>query len=391
MENVPEGEQILAGTFSLNGHPIIILLDFGATHNFNSKACTQKCQLAITHLSIPYMISIPGSKIVTNLFAKNTPLNLAWRIFKTSLIVLGAQGIDVILGMSWMRELKALHDTSTFTVQLESPDNGVVTLRLASSSDVMPSVQHITIPSIEEIPRVHECSDVFLDDLPGMPPDQDVKFTIELQPSTASISRRSYKMTPKELAKLKVQLKEFLDKGYIHLSSSHWGCLSLFVKKKDQSSKLCVDYRPLNTITIENKYPLSRIDILFDQLVSAKVFSKVDLYLSYHQIKIHPEDIPKIAFFTRYDLYEYMIMSFGLTNAPAHFMYLMNSVFMLELDKFVLVFIDNILIYSKNEEEHEKHLWIILQRLWEHHLYAKFSKCAFWFKEVPFLGHVIST
>jgi hypothetical protein len=197
-------------------------------------------------------------------------------------------------------------------------------------------------------------------------------------------------MTPKELAKLKLQLKELLDKGYIRLSSSPWGCPALFVKKKDQSLRLCVDYWPLNAITVKNKYPLSRIDILFDQLAGAKVFSKVDLRSGYHQIKIRLEDISKTAFSTRYGLYEYLVMSFGLTNAPAHFMYLMNSVFMSMLDKFIMVFIDDMLIYSKNEEEHMKHLWIILQRLREHQFYTKFSKCAFWLKEVLFLGHVIS-
>jgi hypothetical protein len=128
------------------------------------------------------------------------------------------------------------------------------------------------------------------------------------------------------------------------------------VKKKDQSLRLCIDYRPLNTVTIKNKYPLLRIDILFDQLAGAKIFSKVDLRSSYHQIRIYPEDIPKTAFSTRYELYEYLVMLFGLTNAPAHFMYLINSVFLPELDKFIVVFIDNILIYSKSEEEHARHL-----------------------------------
>jgi hypothetical protein len=167
-------------------------------------------------------------------------------------------------------------------------------------------------------------------------------------------------MTPKELAELKVQLKELLDKWYIHLSSSPCGCPALFVKKKDQSLRLCVDYRPLNIVTIKNKYPLPHIDILFDQLTGAKVFSKVDLYLGYHQIKICLEDVTKTAFSTKYGLYKYLVMSFGLTNAPAHFMYPMNSVFMLKLDKFVVVFIDDILIYSKSEEEYEQHLRVIL-------------------------------
>jgi hypothetical protein len=189
--------------------------------------------------------------------------------------------------------------------------------------------------------------------------------------------RQPYKMTPKELAELNVQLKELLDKWYIRPSFSPWSCPALFVKKKDQFLRLCVDYRPLNTVTIKNKYPLPCIDILFYQLVGAKVFFKIDLCSGYHQIKIRSEDVTKTAFSTRYGLYEYLIMSFRLTNAPAHFLYLMNFVFMSELDKFIMVFINDILIYSKSEEEHEQHLQVIVQRLRDHQLYAKFIKCAF--------------
>jgi hypothetical protein len=167
-------------------------------------------------------------------------------------------------------------------------------------------------------------------------------------------------MPPKELAELKNQLQELLDKGYIRPSSSPWGSPALFVKKKDGSLRMCVDYRPLNAVTIKNKYPLPRIDVLFDQLAGAKVFSKIDLRSGYHQIKIQASDVLKMSFSTRYDLYEFLVMSFGLTNAPAYFMYLMNSVFMNELDKFVVVFIDDILIYSKNEAEHANHLRVVL-------------------------------
>jgi hypothetical protein len=163
-------------------------------------------------------------------------------------------------------------------------------------------------------------------------------------------------MTQEELVELMIQLKDLLDKGYIRLSSSPWGCPALFVKKKDEALHLCVEYRPLNAVTIKNKYPLPRIDILFDQLEGAQVFSKIDLHSGCHQIKICAEDIPKTAFSMRYGLYEYLLMSFGLTNAPAHFMYLINSIFMEELDKFVVVFIDDILVYSKSTEEHEDHL-----------------------------------
>jgi hypothetical protein len=154
-----------------------------------------------------------------------------------------------------------------------------------------------------------------------------------------------------------------LDKRYIRPSTSPWGCSVLFVEKKDKEMRLCVDYRPLNAVTIKNKYPLPRIDILFDQLAGAQVFSKIDLRFGYHQIKIRAKDIPKTAFTMRYGLYEYLVMSFGLMNALAHFMYLMNSVFMLELDQFVMVFIDDILVYSMSSEEHEDHLRIVLQRL----------------------------
>ncbi|WVZ89809.1 hypothetical protein U9M48_036168 [Paspalum notatum var. saurae] len=223
-----------------------------------------------------------------------------------------------------------------------------------------------------------EFPDVFPEELPGLPPDRDVEFKIDLILGTAPVSRRPYRMAPDELKELKTQLQEQLDKGFIRPSLSPWGCPALFVEKKDQGGKrLCVDYRPLNAVKVKNKYPLPHIDLLFDQLAGAKVSG-------YYQIKIREEDIPKTAFSTRYGLYEYLVMSFGLTNASAFFMYMMNSVFMNELDKFVVVFIDDILVYSKNEEEHEEHLRTVLTRLREHQLYAKFSK------EVSFLGYILS-
>jgi hypothetical protein len=243
---------------------------------------------------------------------------------------------------------------------------------------------------LKKILVVCEYAVVFPDELPGMPPGRYIEFTIELQPGMTPISKRPYRMPPTELAELKKQLQELLDKGFIRPSTSPWGCPTLFVKKKDESLRLCIDYRPLNAVTIKNKYPLPRIDVLFDQLVGAKVFSKIDLRSGYHQIKIRASDIPKTAFSTRYWLYEFLVMSFGLSNAPAYFMYLMNSVFMPKLDKFVVVFIDDILVYSKNEEEHASHLHVVLQHLRELRLYAKLSKCDFWLKEIKFLGHTIS-
>ncbi|KAK1647388.1 hypothetical protein QYE76_065193 [Lolium multiflorum] len=236
----------------------------------------------------------------------------------------------------------------------------------------------------------HRCSnsDVFPEELPGMPPDRSVDFVIELVPGTAPVSRRPYRMPPEELVELKKQLEELEEKNFIQPSTSSWGCPALFVKKRDTNiPRLVVDYRPLNAVTIKNKYPLPIINDLFDQLSGATVFSKMDLRSGYHQIKIRKEDIPKTTFTTRYGLYEYTVMSFGLTNAPATFMWLMNSVFM---DKFIVVYIDDILIYSKTEDEHDEHLRLVLTKLREHRLYAKFSKCEFWLKELIFLGHVIS-
>jgi hypothetical protein len=164
----------------------------------------------------------------------------------------------------------------------------------------------------------------------------------------------------------------------------------LFVEKKDGTKRICIDYRFLNEVTVKNKYPLPRIEDQFDQLRGASVFSKIDLRLGYHQLRIRPSDIPKTTFVTKYGLFEFTVMSFGLTNAPTYFMYLMNSVFMDYLDKFVVVFIDDILIYSQNEQEHEEHLRKVLQKLQDCQLYAKLSKCEFWISEVLFLGHVIN-
>jgi hypothetical protein len=197
-------------------------------------------------------------------------------------------------------------------------------------------------------------------------------------------------MPANKLAELKKQLVELQKKGFIRPSSSPWGAPVLFVEKKDKTQRMCVDYRSSNEVMIKNKYPLPRIEDLFDQMRGACVFSKIDLCSSYHKLKIRKSDISKTTFRTRYGLYEFMVMSFGLTNAPAYFMYLMNKVFMEYLEKFVVVFIDDILVFSKNEEEHEEHLRLVLEKLREHKLYAKFSKCEFWLKEVAFLSHVLS-
>jgi hypothetical protein len=251
-------------------------------------------------------------------------------------------------------------------------------------------LNHLDVTSTLDIRTVSEYPDVFPEELPGMPPDREIESVIELVPGAAPIFKRPYRMAANQLVELKEQLQELLDIGYIRPSSSPWGSPVIFVLKKGGTQRMCVDYRSLNEVTIKNMYPLPRIDDLFDQLKGACVFLKIDLRSEYHQLKIRSTNIPKTTFITRYGLYEYTVMSFGLTNAPSYFMYLMNKVFMEYLDKFVVVFIDDNLIFSMNDEEHVEHLRLVLQKLRENQLYAKLSKCEFWLKEVLFLGHIIS-
>jgi hypothetical protein len=385
------GEEVLAGTFFLNERPIVILFDSGVSHDFMSSTCAKKARLTLMALGVPYVISTPRGRVDADRIVQKVPLDLSGWAFETDLIVLSGQGIDVILGMSWMKWHRAVLDISARLVHLNSPVYGKVTLHLPAISRIKASLHHVVERRLEDIHVLREFSDVFPDNLPGMPPERAIEFKIELQPGTTPISKTPYKMSREELAELKIQLKDLLDKGFIRPSSSPWCYSALFVSKKDKCLCLCVDYRPLNAVTIKNKYSLPRIDILFDQLTGAQVFSKIDLRSGYHQIKIRDKDIPKMAFSTRYGLYKYLIISFGLTNAPAHFMYLMDSIFIPELEKFVVVFIDDILIYSKSTEDHEEHLLVVLQRLRDHQLYAKFSKCEFWINKVSFLGHVISS
>ncbi|GJU98013.1 putative reverse transcriptase domain-containing protein [Tanacetum coccineum] len=219
---------------------------------------------------------------------------------------------------------------------------------------------------LEDVPTVRDFPEVFPEDLPGLPPTRQVEFQIDLVPGAAPVARAPYRLAPSEMEELSTQLQELSDKGFIRPSSSPWGAPVLFVKKKDGSFRMCIDYR-------------------------SSVYSKIDLRSGYHQLRVRDEDIPKTAFRTRYGHYEFQVMPFGLTNAPAVFMDLMNRVCRPYLDKFVIVFIDDILIYSKTKEEHDVHLRLILELLKKEELYAKFSKCDFWLSKVQFLVHVIGS
>nr|GEU82439.1 putative reverse transcriptase domain-containing protein [Tanacetum cinerariifolium] len=227
---------------------------------------------------------------------------------------------------------------------------------------------------LEDIPVVREFLKVFLEELPGLPPVCQVEFQIDLIPGAAPVAHAPYRLAPSEIQELSNQLQDFADLGFIRPSTSPWGAPVLFVKKKDGSFKMCIDYQELNKLTIKNRYPLPIIDDLFDQLQGLSIYSKIDLRLGYHQLRVRDEDIPKIAFRTRHGHYEFQVMPFGLTNAPAVFMDLMNRVCKPYLDKFVIVFIDDILVYSCNKEEHANQLRMILELLRKEELYAKFSK-----------------
>jgi hypothetical protein len=236
-----------------------------------------------------------------------------------------------------------------------------------------------------------EFRDVFPDDLPsGLPPKREVDHRIELEVGSTPPTKAPYRMSPIELDELKRQLAELISKGFIQPSKSPFGAPVLFVKKKDGSRRLCVDYRALNKITIKNKYPLPRVDELLDRLTGAKFFSKIDLRSGYHQVRIAEGDASKTAFRTRYGHFEFLVLPFGLTNAPATFMQLMQDVFREYLDDFVIVFLDDILIYSRSEKEHVVHVRKVLQKLREHKLFAGSPKCEFFKTSVDFLGYVVT-
>ncbi|KAB2625897.1 S ribonuclease [Pyrus ussuriensis x Pyrus communis] len=264
-------------------------------------------------------------------------------VMPADLIPLDIVDFDVILGNDWLHFYRANIDCYGKVVTFHRPGLPEVTFVGEQSGVRHGVISALRAKKIEDVRVVRHFPDVFPEDLPGLPPDRDVEFNVELLPGTNPISLTPYRMAPAELRELKVQLQELVDKGFIQPSTSPWGAPVLFVKKKDGTLRLCIDYRQLNRVTIKNRYPLPRIDDLFDQLRGACVFSKIDLRSGYYQLKISRDDVPKTAFRTRYGHYEFLVMPFGLTNAPAAFMDLMNRVFQPYLDRFVIVFIDDIL------------------------------------------------
>ncbi|GKC80720.1 putative reverse transcriptase domain-containing protein [Tanacetum coccineum] len=253
-----------------------------------------------------------------------------------------SHGFDVVIGMDWLSKFhaKILCDEKVAHI----PIDGETLIIRAQVMEKKPDEKRL-----EDIPVVREFPKVFPEDLPGLPLIRQVEFQIDLMPGAAPVARAPYRLAPSKMQELSDQLQELADRGFIRPSTSPWGAPVLFVKKKDGSFRMCIDYQELNKLTVKNRYPLPRIDYLLDQLQGSSVYSKIDLRLGYHQLRVRDEDIPKTAFRTRYGQYEFQVMPFGLTNALSVFMDLMNRVSKPYLDKFMIVFIDDILIYSRKK------------------------------------------
>jgi hypothetical protein len=389
-EEAQQAQDVVLGMFHASSHPATILFHSGASHSFISSTFVAKNHLPISIMKHTMLVSSPGGEMRTKHMCRAVSITIRVVDFLANLIILDSKGIDIFLGMDWSKTYDRVILCAKRAIRLTKEDGTIVEFNVAMQVDQVSLLNQVIGTFLEEIRVVQECQDIFQEDLPGMPPDPDIEFIIDLLPGMPPISKRPYRMPVNELAELKKQIVELQSKGFIRPCSSPWGAPVLFIEKKDGTQWMCENYRSLNQVTIKNKYPLPRIEDLFDQMKGASVFSKIDLRLGYHQLKIPKSDVPKTAFYTRYGLYEYTVMSFGLTITPAYFMYLMNQVFMEYLDKFVVVFIDDMLIFSKIEEEHETHLRLVLEKLRAHQLYAKFIKCEFCLSEVALLGHVIS-
>ncbi|GJV39194.1 putative reverse transcriptase domain-containing protein [Tanacetum coccineum] len=361
-EEARQDPNIVTGTFTLNKHFATTLFDSGADYSFVSTTFIPLLGLEPSDLGFKYEIEIASGQLVEiDKVIKGCKLEIKGYIFDIDLIPFGHGSFDVIIGMDWLSNFKAEIICHEKVVRIPLPDDKVLRVvgeRLDEKARLLMSAK-ASDKKQEEIIIVRDFPEVFPDDLSGLPPIWEIEFRIELTPGATPVANFPYRLAPDELEELSGQLKELQDKE-------------------------------LNKLTVKNRYPLPRIDDLFDQLQGSQFFSKIDLRSGYHQLRVHGDDIPNTAFRTRYGHFKFTVTPFGLTNAPAIFMDLMNIVCRPYLDKFVIVFIDDILIYSKTQEEHVEHLRLVLELLKKEKLYAKFSKCEFWLREVQFFGHVIN-
>ncbi|GJR55650.1 putative reverse transcriptase domain-containing protein [Tanacetum coccineum] len=337
---------VVTGRFSLNDHFATVLFDSGADFSFISTNFAPLLNVKPSIVNPGYVIEVADGKKVE-----------------------GHRSFDVIVGMDWLYKNKVVIVCHKKVVEIPLEGGGILWVQGERTSGIANSLMNAKVdePKLSDILVVRDFVDVFPKNLSRLPPPREVEFRIDLVPGATPVAKSPYRLAPSEMQEFSRQLQELQDKGFIRPSHSPWGALMLF-----------------------NRYPLSRIDDLFDQLQGARHFSKIDLRSGYHQLQVHEDDIPKTAFRTRYEHFEFTVMPFGLTNAPTVLIDLMNRVCKTYLDKFVIVSIDDILIYSKSKEEYEVHLRLVLELLKKEKLYAKFSKCEFWLQEVYFLGHVVN-
>ncbi|GJW07346.1 putative reverse transcriptase domain-containing protein [Tanacetum coccineum] len=381
----PQGPNVVTGTFLLNNRYASVLFYSGFDMSFVDTRFSSMLDINPIKIVTSYEVELADGRVVsTNTVLKGCTLNLVNHLFEIDLMLIELGTFDVIISMDWLVKHDAVIICGKKVVRIPyrnktlpvESDKGMSRLKVISCIKARKYIKrgcHLFLAHVtEKKPKEKRLEDVPVI-LPGATP----------------VARAPYRLAPYEMKELLEQLRELLEKGFIRPSSSPWGAPVLFVKKKDGSFRMCIDYCELNKLIVKNRYPLLRIDDLFDKLQGSSVYSKIDLRLGYHQLHIKQEDIPITAFRTWYGHFELQVMPFGLTNAPAVFMDLMNRVCKPYLDKFVIVFINDILVYSKDEEEHGKHLKIILEFLRKERLFAKFSKCDFWLDSVQFLGHVI--
>ncbi|KAI3732760.1 hypothetical protein L1987_63968 [Smallanthus sonchifolius] len=404
-EQARNDPDVASGTFILDNTFVSVLFDSGASKSFISATFCKRVKYTVSKVERAFNVeTAEGRTVMVTEVVDDSTIKIEGHRFPVRLFVMVLGGFDVVLGMDWLTANEAQIICKRKIIRLKAPDGSEVEV-LGDRDAPMPNVISMIkaadylrrgceaylvyvidkckeVKELDDVPVVREYPEVFPEELPGIPPDREIEFRIDLVPDAQPVAKAPYRLAPVEMKELMAQLDELLEKGFIQPSISPWGAPVLFVKKKDGSMRMCIDYRELNKRTVKNKYPLPRIDDLFDQLQGASWFSKIDLRSGYHQLKVREEDIPKTAFRTRYGHFEFRVMSFGLTNAPAAFMDLMNRVCRPMLDRSVIVFIDDILVYSKNEGDHACHLKEVLEALKKEKLYAKFSKCAFWLREV---------
>ena len=381
-----DAPDVIIGNFTIFDTIVHALIDPGSTHSYVCTNIPNLGNLPRSETEYDILVTNPlGHSVIVNKVYRDCPIKIQEYEFLGDLIELSFREFDVILGMDWLSRHRAIVDCRMKRVTLRTPNDSEVVF-IGERPNHLSNVISATVarkmvrkgceaylayvidmvkarPSVSDIPTVSDFPDVFPEELPGLPPQREIEFAIDVVPGVTLASVTPYRMAPLELKELKLQLQELLDKVFIRPSVSPWGAPVLFVKKKDGTLRLCVDYRQLNKLTVKNKYPLPRIDDLFDQLNGASIFSKIDLRSGYHQLKIKDADVHKTTFRTRYGHYEFLVMPFGLTNAPVAFMDLMNRVFRSYVDQFVVVFIDDILVYSQDREIHDTHLRVVLEIL----------------------------